>query len=304
VNIEIAHFPISPFFNDYRKLAAFRVGADYGAAALSAWVFALPLGRLVLHMKRLIFGTVLLSLLRAQSLPVVPMQTDDPDQLAQRLRRKEPIPTGDCRALNLWECHPDEPRRITDISMRWVQLDEDPQLEAILITEAKAENTYAAYIFDRQGTWNLVGAFFDRQWTSDGQGLIRVQKLTEDSPSLLLVTRDLGGSGSVILTTEAFQLREGKLWPVITITDKEEDAFPSPSIRRQQVLSSRSRLVIHTMREEPPGHVAQNKCEVRRWDAIRHEFTTAAGEETEYCEPKTGKPIKGKSSWAGLPIYP
>jgi len=70
--------------------------------------------------------------------------------------------------------------------MRWVQLDEDPELEAILVIEARAEHTYAAYIFDKNGTWNLVGSFFDRQWTSDGQGLIRIQKLTEDSPSALV----------------------------------------------------------------------------------------------------------------------
>ena len=53
---------------------------------------------------------------------------------------------------------------------------------------------------------------------------------------LLLVNRDLGGSDSSILTTEAFQLRTGKLWPVITITNKEEDLIPSPGVVRQQVL--------------------------------------------------------------------
>jgi hypothetical protein len=255
-------------------------------------------------MKALIFATLLLSTLRAQPLPVIPMQTNDPDQLAQSLREKKPMPTGDCKALDLWECHPGDRRRVADISMRWVQLDDDPELEAILVTEANAENTYAAYVFDKQGTWNLVGSFWDRQGTGDGQGLIRVQKLTEDSPTLLLVNRDLGGSGSVILTTEAFQLREGKLWPVITITDKEEDLFPSPSVRRQEVLSSPNRLVIHTVREQPPGRVVQNKCKVWRWDVTKHVFVTVANDQTEYCDPKTGKPIKGKSSWAGLPVYP
>ena len=256
-------------------------------------------------MKALIFATFLLSTLRAQSLPVIPMQTNDPDQLAQSLRDKKPMPIGDCKALDLWECHPDEPRRVADISMRWVQLDDDPELEAILVTEAKAENTYAAYVFDKQGTWNLVGSFFDRQWTSDGQGLIRVQKLTEGSPTLLLVNRDLGGSGSVILTTEAFQLREGKLWPVFHITDKEEHSFPTPAgVERQQVLAASGRLVIHTVHEEPPGRVVQNKCEVWRWDATKHAFVTVANDQVQYCDSKTGKPIKGKSSWAGLPVYP
>jgi hypothetical protein len=255
-------------------------------------------------MKTLIFATLLLSTLLAQSLPVVPMQTKDPDQLAQSLRQKKPMPISDCKALELWECHPDETTRITDISIRWVQLDEDPELEAILVTEAKAENAYAAYIFDKQGTWNLVGSFFDRRWTRDGQGLIRVQKLTEDSPLLLLVNRDRGGSGSSIFTTEAFQLREGRLWPVIEITDKEYDSFPSPRVQTQQVYSTPSRLVIHTAREKPPGRVVRNACEVRRWDAAKHAFVTVANEQMEYCDPKTGKPIKGKSSWAGLPVYP
>jgi hypothetical protein len=254
-------------------------------------------------MRTFIFAMFLLSTLRAQSLPVVPMQTKDPDQLAQSLREKKPMPIGDCVALDLWECHPDEPMRVTDISMRWVQLDEDPELEAILVTEAKVENAYAAYIFDKQGTWNLVGSFFDRR-ARDGQDLIRVQRLTEDSPPLLLVNRDLGGSGSMILTTEAFQLRQGKLWPVIDFTDKEEDLFPSPSVQRQEVLSSPSRLVIHTVREEPPGRAVQNECEVRRWDATKHTFVLVTNEQKEYCDSKTGRPIRGKSSWAGLPVYP
>ena len=255
-------------------------------------------------MRTWIFVTLLSATLRAQSLPVVPMQINDPDQLAHNLRNKKPIPSGDCKALDLWECHPDDPTRIADISMHWVQLDQDPELEAILVVKAEDEHTYAAYIFDKQGTWNLVGSFFDREWTNDGQYLIRVRKLTEDSPELLLVNRDLGGSGSSIFTTEAFQLRDGKLWPVITITDLEESEFPLPSVLRQQVLSSSNRLVISTVHEKPPGRVVQNECEVLRWDTTTRTFVTVASEESKYCDTKTGKSIKGKSFWAGLPIYP
>lgn len=91
--------------------------------------------------------------------------------------------------------------------MRCVQLDADPELEAILVTEAKAENAYAAFVFDKARTWNLAGSVFDHQGTRDGQGMMRVQKLTEDSPVLVLVTRDLGGGGSLLWVTEAFELR-------------------------------------------------------------------------------------------------
>jgi hypothetical protein len=254
-------------------------------------------------MGNLIFAILLSATLRAQSLPVVPIQMNDPDQLAQNLRNKKSIPSGDCEALDLWECHPDDPTRIADISIRWVQLAQDPELEAILVVKAEDERNYIAYIFDKRGTWNLVGVFPD-YGTTDGQGLMRVQKLTEDSPPLLLVNRDLGGSGSSILTTEAFQLREGKLWPVLTITDREEDAFPTPGAQRQQVFASSNRLVISTVHEKPPGRVVQSKCEVLRWDTTRHTFVAVVSEQLKYCDPKTGKPIKGKSFRAGLPIYP
>src|SRR5579863_2652518 len=172
-------------------------------------------------MKLALFTLLLLTGLGAQSLPVVSMQMD-PDLLAVSLRERKPLmPMADCSALDLWECHPDDPTRITDVTLRWLQLDEDPELEASLITEAKDEDSYSAYIFDKQETWNLVGSFFCRQRRCDPNTLIRVQKLTEDSPPLVLVYRDLGGSGSGILITEAFQLRGGKLWPVIQFTNLE-----------------------------------------------------------------------------------
>lgn len=99
-------------------------------------------------------------------------------------------------------------------------------------------------------------------------------------------------------------MRGGKLWPVITITDKLDSLFPTPFVQRQQVLSSPSRLVIHASREEPPGNVVQNKCEVLRWGTASHTFVTVANEEREYCNSKTGRPVKGKSYSSGLPVYP
>jgi hypothetical protein len=255
-------------------------------------------------MKTLLFTALLLARLSAQSLPVVPMQTD-PDQLARSLRDRRPMmPMADCKALDLRECRPDEPSRVTDVSVRWVQLDDDPELEAVLITQATAENTYAAFVFDKQGTWNLVGVFFCQRWTCDKNDLIRVQKLTQDSPPLLLCYRDVGGSGTVALTTEAFQLRQGKLWPVFQVTNYEQVPYISPRTKRQRVLAAPNRLVIHTIREEPPGQITQNKCEVLRWDAASHTFVPTAEQPTKYCDPKTGKPIAGNSFWTGLPAYP
>jgi hypothetical protein len=226
----------------------------------------------------------------------------DPDQLLRSLRdRQPPMPPTDCAALDLWECHPDDPVRPTDVSLRWVQLDDDAELEAIIVTEAKEEWAWAAYVFDYHDTWNLVGSFFCRR-CRHANDLIRVQKLTEDSPPLVLVNRDLGGSGSSILMTEGFQVREGKLWPVFRVTGKQDDLFPFPHVQRQQVFASETRLVVHTVDEKPPGRVIKNECEVWRWDG--RAFASVAAEFTKYCDAKTGKPIPGKSFWAGLPVYP
>ena len=146
-------------------------------------------------MRTVLFAALLLAKLSAQPLPVVPMETD-PDQIALSLRERKPLmPIADCNALDLWECHPEEPARVTDISLRWVRLDSGAELEAVLVAEAKAEMSFVAYVFDKGTTWNLVGKFFCRQERCDPNTLIRIQKLTEDSPPLLLCYRDLAGCG-------------------------------------------------------------------------------------------------------------
>ena len=255
-------------------------------------------------MIKLLLCLIVLGHVYAQPLPVIPMQMD-PDQLARSLRDRKPLmPEADCKALDLWECHPDTPSRTTDISLRWVQLDDDAELEAILITEAKTENTYAAYVFDKHASWNLVGSFFCQQWTCDQNSLIRVQKLTEDSPPLLLCYRDLGGAGTVSLTTEAFHLRGGKLWPAFEFKNYEETNMVPSYRESKRFLASRDRLVVHTIREEPPGERARNSCEVWRWETKKYTFIRVPEDRANYCDVKSGKPILGKSFPTGLAIHP
>lgn len=257
-------------------------------------------------MKALIFSACLLFTLHAQSLPVVPMKSPDLDQLVRNLRDKKLTPTSDCNALDLLECFPADPTRLTDLSMRWVQLDEDPELEAILTVQAPAENWYSGYVFDKQRTWNMVGSFFDKGDWRTRPTLIEANKLTYNSPVMVLVNLNLGGSGSVLLRTQVFHLRAGKLWRVMEIRGMDAMYLPPPEgVLRQHVFSTWSdRLVILTISEEPPGHIIKNECEVRRWDAIKHTFVAIPNEKNEYCNPKTGKPIEDKSFWSGVPIYP
>jgi hypothetical protein len=184
--------------------------------------------------------------LAAQPLPVTSFQLD-PEQVVRSLRDRRPaMSVRECQALNLWECHPDEPTRLRDISLRWVQLDTDAQLEAIIVIEAKVEDSNVAYVFDKQTTWNLVGSFFCRRNRCDVDRLVRVQQLTIDSPPLLLSYRDLGGSGLLLFYIEAFHLRAGQLWPSFKLATHEYNPFANSYSVVRRVSASDHHLVVHT----------------------------------------------------------
>jgi hypothetical protein len=227
----------------------------------------------------------------------------DPEQLARGFLEKSVPPYSDCDTSVLWDCPSDGAFRATDVTLRWVQLDDDPELEAFLVTKSPLHGGYFGYVFDQRGTaWNLVGSFMcSRQ--CDGNDLLRVRKLTEDSPTVLLFYRDLGGSGSTIMTTTAYYLHEGKLWPVIEITNFQWAALPPPlRTERRTVLASKDRLVIHTVAEQE-GRV-RDSCEVHRWDAKGTKFVPAPADRDAYCSARMGKPIPDKAYSIGLPVAP
>lgn len=242
-------------------------------------------------------GLAFATALSAQpDLKVVPLQSD-PESIARAFRGASPgIPIEDCHALELSECLPGAAIRSSDVSLRWINLDDDPGLEAILVVDGPAElRAKLALVFDKREKWNLVGSFLCTRLWCETEGLIEVQQFTKDSPRLLLLTRELGGSTGGLVMTEIFQLREGKLWPVLQVRDDTQAEYPGPRFReRRYLLASDDRIVIHTVHEQPPGREVSHKCEARRWDAAMHTFVTAA-DQASYCDPKTGKPIPGKS---------
>jgi hypothetical protein len=228
-----------------------------------------------------------------------------PDQSARSLRDAAPlIPAADCSALDLSECNAQAPKPVRDIWVRWLQLDDDRELEAVLVMEAEAEWTHMAYVFDRQGKWNLVGSFSCYRHYCDPHNLVRVQRLTLDSPPLVLVYRDEGGSGTVTLVTHGFQLRGGKLWPAIDIYNYEQTPFVKPYKQREAVFAHENRLVVQTLREQPPGAREQSSCRVLGWDTAKHAFVEIPEDRARYCDAQTGKPIAEKSHWTGLPFHP
>lgn len=241
---------------------------------------------------------VLAGSMRAENpLKVVPMKMG-PEQVAHMFAQQPPAFEA-CAAAGFEVC-PDG-FGAPDVSLRWVQLDDGPELEAIVTT--KGPGGYVGYLFDHRGSvWNRIGPFmFFREY--EGNDLFRVKKLTKDSPTVLIFTRDLGGSASTIVTTTAYHLREGKLFPVFEVTPMQWSGLPPPErMEHSEVLASKDRLVTHKVEEVEKK--ATHTCEVHRWDANVHEFVAAPADRTAYCDLKTGKPIPGKAYASGIPAFP
>ena len=242
-------------------------------------------------MRTVLLALVFVFAVSGAALPVIPFQLD-PEQVVRSLRdHRAVMPAADCTALRIWACHPEDPRRVKDISLRWVQLDTDDALEAIVIGEGEAERSNFAFIFDKTTTWNLVGSFSCRTYRCDVDRMIRVRQLTEDSPPLLIHYQDLGGSGMVIFTNQAFHLRGGRLCPAFEVVTYDYFPLADPRMVIRRVGASARCLVIHTMTEKPPGTSPQHSCEVWQWDARRYSFLPNAAERGKYCDGTSGKPI-------------
>ncbi len=238
----------------------------------------------------------------AQALPVVPFRLD-PEQVLRSLRDRRPVMSeSECGALALSGCRSEEPTRIRGISLRWVQLDTDEQLEAILVLTGEAEDSHIAYVFDRQAQWNLIGSFECRRHRCELDRMVRVQQLTKDAPPLLFCYRDRGGSGTVNWYNESFHLRAGRLWPSFQVITYEYMPFRGPYSLVRRVRASDDRLVIHTIREQPPGTKPQHSCEVLRWDAERFTYRPVAAEQAKYCDSRNGQPLADKSFPAVLSL--
>ncbi|HEY4365181.1 MAG TPA: hypothetical protein VGN17_29735 [Bryobacteraceae bacterium] len=244
-----------------------------------------------------VFGAVVLR--AADPLPVVPMK-GTPEELARSFVVQQ---QDSCDRSVVIVCP--EFFTATDVTLRWVQLDDDEDLEAILTTGPMLAPlpVYFVYLFDRQGTkWNEVGSLTcSRQ--CDPNNVVRVQKLTDDSPPLVLFYRDLGGSASTLFTTTGYELHEGKLWPAMEVANFVWGGLPPPEREwHRTVLASKDRLVIHTV---PSASTREREtCEVQRWDAQSHQFVPVPADSSKYCDTRTGKPLPGKAYVVGLPVVP
>ena len=237
----------------------------------------------------------------AEPSPVVAMQWS-PDQIALSLRTtKPPMPAADCAALGVFACKLSYPEASPDVSIRWVQLDDDPELEAVIVANMKAEWDYFAFVFDRKQTWNLVGKMrCERHCYTEGNGFVQVYKLTENAPIFLVVRRDLGGSGSSLDTRTFFHLSGGALQKAFEVTDQSVFLFQG-YIEKIKFRQAKNWLIQHTTREEPPESTPKHSCKVLTWSPRQLTYIDAPEQQPNYCNPKTGRPFADKT-W-GIPAY-
>ena len=208
---------------------------------------------------------------------IVPMQSS-PDQIYLHLRdRKTVLPASDCSPLDLSACNPQKGARpVTDISLRYIQLDADPELEAILLTQAPEEWTYMVFVFDKQRQWNLVGSF-NCYRNCHVDRFVQVARLIDTSPVMLLIGRDQSGSAGYSMALEGFVLNGGKLYPSLQITELQAMVFPQPNRLEERLYEKGGRLIVESIRQDGKKGQQSRTCSVMRWDQRRLEFVEEAG---------------------------
>jgi len=233
----------------------------------------------------------------AEVLPVVPLQWT-PQQIFNGLRTtKPPMPAADCKALKIFACQLSYPTRVEDISLRWVQLDDDPEREAIIVARAEREWDYIALVFDWRKTWNLVGAVWCARHCIGGDpSFVRVQNLSEFTPAFVIFRRDLGGSGHSLDTRTFYHLRNGQLHQVFELTDATMYmSVPDTSVETVRLHQSDRWIIHHTVHESPPGKNRKDTCKVLTWSASQFRFIDAPSQNANFCDPTTNRPIFGKT---------
>jgi hypothetical protein len=228
----------------------------------------------------------------------MPMQFT-PDQIALSLRTtKPPMPAADCAALELSGCRLDVRKPVrNETSIRWVQLDDDPELEAIIVA-ADELGPYFAYIFDWNRTWNLIGKV--RCYRHLDTNFIRVQQITENAPKFIIAERDFSGAGPVTLGYTGWFLRKGRLEQAFEFYTESRNYLADPGHHFLRLLQSGRYLIKHEISEAPPRQNRKHTCEVLTWSAAKAQFVDVPSQRPNFCDATTGLPLIEKSYTTGL----
>jgi hypothetical protein len=191
-----------------------------------------------------------------------------------------------------------------EVTLRWLNLDADAELEAILIEDRPDEWAQVATIYDRQsGAWKGLDQFSCRR-NCRPEYFVSVHKLTDDSPKLLFIHQDEGGSDGWLLSHQGYLLHNGNLSPVIRYAQRFDNTFSRTSASQEHLYAKNNALVIHRMEQSAETKAWTNTCSVMTWSKTSKTFEPAPAQQAIFCDAKTGKPIKDKSWLTTLPAWP
>lgn len=161
----------------------------------------------------------------------------------------------------------------TNVRVRRVQLDRDPELEAIVQWEMPDTGAHAAVLDPAAPGWREL-ARFNTWWSylpADGQRLIEARPLVDPAVHDLLVRFKSGETEHVRHTLTLYRLRDGKLRPVLEIKESET-AMEHPSgdvfTTTAAVDFAPGRVTVKSKRE-PGGRTA---CALHVWNEDRFRF--------------------------------
>lgn len=159
------------------------------------------------------------------------------------------------------------------VRLERVQLDSDLELEALVRFEREGAGAFAVVLDSRGGEWREAGRF-NTWWNfvkADGERLVELRETVDVGVQDLVVRTRSGGTEDSRTVLEIWRMREGRMAPVLTLTE-QETAMEHPSgdvfTTAARVTFALGRVTVETVRQ--PGEKRTRAAYV--WDAARFRF--------------------------------
>lgn len=160
------------------------------------------------------------------------------------------------------------------VRLERVQLDSDLELEALVRFEREGAGAFAVVLDSRGGEWREVGRF-NTWWNfvkADGERLVELRETVDVGVQDLVVRTRSGGTEDSRTVLEIWRMREGRMAPVLTVTE-QETAMEHPSgdvfSTAARVTFALGRVTVESVRQ--PGE--KRSRATYAWDAARFRFS-------------------------------
>lgn len=160
------------------------------------------------------------------------------------------------------------------VRLERVQLDGDPELEAVVRFEREGAGAFAVVLDSGGGGWREAGRF-NTWWNfvkADGERLVELRETVETGVKDLIVRTRNGGTEDSRTVLEVWRMREGRMVAVLSVTERET-AMEHPSgdvySTAARVAFALGRVTVEAVRQ--PGDKRTRAAYV--WDAARFRFS-------------------------------